>query len=230
MLPANVSVIITRYNKPPEQVDECIESIRNQTVPVKEIILVDDASETRYAHPEVTTIILPKNIGVGQARAVGVKMSVGKLLLFVDADDKLALDFVQQCGKVIAKADIAYSNFIMFGDGFERPKLTETPEVLDPTTFLTHCPIRVTSMMHRKVYEEIGGFSDLPMFEDWEFWIRAMCNGYSFAKANTLFHYRRTVGSRNHVDSVTKSEAISEMTAPYEVVDGVLKVKEPHGR
>ncbi len=113
---ADVSVIVTSYNKKPEELIECMDSIKAQTVQPLEVILVDDCSQDPRAHALATSIMLPKNVGVARARDIGVKMSRGRLLLFVDADDKLAPDFIQQCGKVIANKDIAYTNILLFGE------------------------------------------------------------------------------------------------------------------
>lgn len=228
---ADVSIICTNYNKPHEQIMECMESIKQQTVPVREVILVDDCSEDPRAHALATSIILPKNVGVAKARDIGVKMSKGKLLLFVDADDKLAPDFIQQCGRAIAKgADIAYPNMLLF-DGIPRNKLVENPSRITANYVIGRkTSIPVTSMMWRKVYDELGGFRDLPIFEDWDFWIRAMFNGYTFKRANTLLYYRQNQNSRNHATMDVKTRIHAQITAPYEVVDGKLRERKPNGK
>lgn len=224
---ANLSIIVTNYNKPPEQLMECMESIKAQTVEPLEVILVDDCSKDPRAHALATSIILPKNVGVAKARDVGVQMSRGKLLLFVDADDKLAPDFIQQCGKVIAKgADIAYPNMLLF-DGIPRNKLVENPSKITGSYLLGRkTSIPVTSMMWRHVYEKLGGFDPkLPIFEDWDFWIRAACNGYTFKRANTLLWYRQNKDSRNHGNQDLKTRTHYKITAPYEVVAGRVERK-----
>lgn len=229
-LPANLSIIVTNFNKPPEQLNECMDSIAAQTVAPKEVILVDDCSDTPISHKLATTIILPKNVGVAKAREVGVRMSQGKLLLFLDADDKLAPDFIQQCGRVILDCDIAYSNILHFGN-VERNELLETAREITPELLLgSVCPLRVTSMMYRTVYEDLNGFSELPLFEDWDFWIRAMFNGYTFKKANTLLWYRQNPKSRNHTTRELKSEIINKITAPYQIVSGGLVKREEYGK
>lgn len=228
-MPADLSIIVTTHNKPPEQLDECMTSIKQQTVTPKEVILVDDASETPISHKMATSIILGKNVGVAKARDVGVKMSTGRLLLFVDADDKLAPDFVQQCGKVIANADIAYPNILMFG-AVEQNELVEAPSRITPKAFFNRSnKVLVTSMMHRRVYEELGGFRDLPIFEDWDFWIRALCKGYTFKRANTLLWYRQNPQSRNHAPLAVRSKIIDQITAPYEIIDGRVRERS-HGK
>lgn len=225
---ADLSIIVTNFNKPPEQLDECMQSIKDQTVAPKEVILVDDGSEKQRAHPFATSIILPHNKGVGFARDIGVRLSTGKLLLFVDADDKLAPDFIQQCGKLIAKKDIVYTSRILFGN-IEQNVLIEAPEEIKPEDIIgKRCDLLVTSMMHRTVYEKLEGFRELPVFEDWDFWIRAMFNGYTFGKANTLLWYRQNRDSRNKLSKEEKSVIHNKITAPYEVVKGRL-VERKHG-
>ena len=229
MSKADVSIIVTNFNKTPEQLMECMESIKQQTIEPLEVILVDDCSTDPRAHALATSIILPKNVGVAKARDIGVKMSRGRLLLFVDADDKLAPDFAQQCGKVIANKDIAYTNILLFG-AIERSKLQETPPVLKPKHLFgnTNTSVLVTSMMHRRVYEGLGGFRDLPIYEDWDFWLRAMCKGYTFGHANTLLYYRQNLQSRNKVASELKTTVHNKITAPYEIHNGVLRERN-HG-
>lgn len=227
---ADCSIIITNYNKPPEQLMECVASIKDQTIPPKEIILVDDCSDEPRAHAAAISIMLPKNVGVAKARDVGVKMSTGKLLLFVDADDKLAPDFIQQCGRAIAKgASIAYPNMILF-DGVPINKLVDNPSKITAQYLLGRkTSIPVTSMMFRDMYDKLGGFRDLPVFEDWDFWLRAMFNGYTFKKANTLLWYRQNESSRNHATMDIKTKIHSQITAPYIVVDGRLEERTTDG-
>lgn len=205
-------------------------SIKEQTVAPKEVILVDDGSSDPHAHRDALSIVSPKNLGVAKARDLGVRMSTGKLLLFLDADDKIAPDFIQQCGKVIMNCDIAYTNFLMFGD-IDRNHLIETPEKFGPEhIYPKKCYIRVTSMMWRTVYDSLGGFRDMDVFEDWDFWLRAMCNGYTFKKANTLLWYRQNMKSRNRVSSDLKSKVIRDMAAQYRILDGSLVSKEDYGK
>lgn len=225
---ANLSVIITNRNKPENQILECLQSLKDQTVYPKEVIFVDDCSDNPRSYPDVLSIILSDNKGVAFARDVGVRMSTGKLLLFVDSDDKLAPDFIQQCGKHILSADIVYPNMLYFGD-IEKNKLYESPEKITPEYLLgKRLNIPVTSMMWKKVYESNNGFNSMPVFEDWDFWIRAMCNGYTFKKANTLLWYRQSNNSRNHKPLELRELVHSEMTKPYKIQNGriICNIKE----
>lgn len=229
---ADLSIIVCNYNKPHHQLVECMDSIKAQTVEPLEVILIDDCSKDPRAHAYAISVILPKNIGVAKARDFGVKMSKGKLLLFVDADDKLSPDFIQQCGVGIAKgADITYPNMILFGD-IPRPKLVNNPAKISASYLIGRkTSIPVTSMMWRKVYDNLGGFNPtLPIFEDWDFWIRAMFNGYTFKRANTLLYYRQNESSRNRASVDIKNNVHNKITAPYEVIEGRLRERTSNGK
>lgn len=97
------SVIIPVYNVE-QYLQECIDSIINQTYQDYEIILVNDGSEDnsggicdRYAtqNPDKVFVYHKKNEGALIARDYGIKKSSGDIVLFVDADDCLRNDALQ---------------------------------------------------------------------------------------------------------------------------------------
>lgn len=224
---ADLTIVVTNKDKTPEQIEECFQSIKAQTVKPRSIVLVDDGSQDPHAHAMAVSIMLPKNIGVSKARSIGAHMTNTKLLLFVDADDKLAPDFIQQCGMVIGKCDIAYPNMLIFGE-VERNRLSISPSRLSGKHLMNKKnQIPVTSMMYRYVYETLGGFKELPVFEDWDFWLRAMEKGYRFKRANTLLWYRQTAKSRNHISLDLRTTVYEQITAPYVVGEkGTLCLKQ----
>lgn len=218
----DISIIITNYNKPTYQIEECFDSVESQTVRPKEVIFVDDYSHDRNYASDYLSIMIPKNRGVSYARNIGFRISTGKTVLFLDADDKLAPDFLEQCGRVIAKSDIVYPNMLYFGD-LEINQLKEAPKNITPEYIIGRkLEIPVTSLMHRDVFESVGGFKDLPVYEDWDFWIKAMRNGYTFTKANTLLWYRQSNDSRNNGNKELRNKIHSQITANYLVKEGVL--------
>ena len=91
-----VSVIIPIYNDE-KTVDECINSVTNQTYSHIEIILVDDgstdtSSEIMNKHGEVDKrikIINRRRGGLGAARNSGLDVARGKFVMFVDPSDAL---------------------------------------------------------------------------------------------------------------------------------------------
>ena len=100
---ALISVIVPVYNGQ-DCLINCIESIQQQTYPDKEIILVDDGSTDhtgeicrdlleRYDNIRLISL---KDEGVSVARNAGIEKSGGEYLMFVDADDRLCPQMIQQ--------------------------------------------------------------------------------------------------------------------------------------
>ena len=94
-----VSVIIPMYNAE-KYLPVCLESILNQTFTDFELLVVDDCStDSSYAVAEsylekfggrLKIISLPQNTGSGAVpRNVGLDLSRGKYVYFMDADDLL---------------------------------------------------------------------------------------------------------------------------------------------
>ena len=96
-----VSIIVPIY-KVEKYLDECILSLVNQTYMNLEIILVDDGSPDNCPaicdmwkeRDDRIKVIHKENGGVSEARNVGIKMSCGEWLLFVDSDDVIPFNFV----------------------------------------------------------------------------------------------------------------------------------------
>ena len=88
----NVSVIIPTYNRA-EDLPRAVASVLDQTRPVLEIIIVDDGSEddTDAVVAELAgpiRYLRQENAGVYSARNVGMKVSSGSLIAFLDSDDR----------------------------------------------------------------------------------------------------------------------------------------------
>ncbi len=89
-----VSVIIPVYNTE-KYVEECVNSVKEQTLSDIEIILIDDGSTD--SSPDILThlatqdnrirIFRRENGGAGLARNIGIKNAVGDYISFVDSDD-----------------------------------------------------------------------------------------------------------------------------------------------
>lgn len=95
---ADVSVITPFFNDW-ATIDRCLESISQQTLPVKQIIIIDDCSEEPLSavyitahHPhiaKITTIIKNKtNQGASHSRNKGIAAATSKYMAFLDADDQ----------------------------------------------------------------------------------------------------------------------------------------------
>jgi len=94
-----VSVIIPAYNCS-EILGRCIESVLEQSVSPKEIIVINDGSTDktgeiakRYQHH--ITYLKQENRGQGAARNAGLELATGRNIAFLDADDFWLPDFLK---------------------------------------------------------------------------------------------------------------------------------------
>ncbi len=101
------SVIVPVYGVE-KYLDECVNSLLNQTYTDFEIILVDDRSPDNcpemcdgYAKSDsrVRVIHKPRNEGLGFARNTGLEAAKGDYILFVDSDDTVDPDMLKECAE-----------------------------------------------------------------------------------------------------------------------------------
>lgn len=113
-----VSVIIPVYNTAP-WLEECLNSVMNQTFRDMEIICVNDASTdassdilAAFAQKDgrIRIITLEKNSGQASARNIGLEKAAGEYIYFLDSDDSITLDALERLYRLsmAQKLDIVY--------------------------------------------------------------------------------------------------------------------------
>ena len=97
-----ISIIVPIYNVE-EYLEECLESIRNQTYTNIEVILVNDGSidgskeicERFCQQDNRFKLVTQENQGLSAARNRGVKETIGEYIMFVDSDDVVKENIVE---------------------------------------------------------------------------------------------------------------------------------------
>lgn len=97
-----ISIIVPVYNVK-QYLDECVQSIINQTYKNLEIILVDDGStdgcsklcDDWVAKDSRIRVIHKQNGGLSDARNAGMQIASGELIGFVDSDDYISNDMYE---------------------------------------------------------------------------------------------------------------------------------------
>lgn len=136
-----VTVVVPVYNVE-KYLDRCIDSIVNQTYKNLEIILVDDGSPDNcpqlcdnWAEKDSRVKVIHKqNAGAGMARNTGIDNSNGSYILFVDSDDYIDLQTIEECILSITrtKSDVVmFGRYTVYSDG----KTKETPVITDKYYF-----------------------------------------------------------------------------------------------
>lgn len=126
-----VSVIVPIYNKE-LYLEDCLESIINQTLKSIEIILVDDGStdnskkicEQYLEKDNRIKYYYQENAGLAAARQTGIDHSVGEYVGFIDADDWIDLDMYEEMYSKAKNyvADVVYCNRIYNNDAYRPSK------------------------------------------------------------------------------------------------------------
>lgn len=126
-----VSVIIPVYNVE-ECLEECLNSVINQTLKDIEIICVNDGSPDnslnileKYAQIDNRiTVISQENQGLSGARNTGLKAAKADYVYFLDSDDYISNDYVEALYNtaVETNADIVFNDNIISFDDDDRTK------------------------------------------------------------------------------------------------------------
>lgn len=122
-----VSVIIPVYNVE-EYLKECIDSVLKQTYPVFEILLVDDGSTDSSGHicdeyekvDKKIRVVHQKNQGLSGARNTGFVNAKGKYVYFLDSDDWILPETLEE---LVKKAEREKTEVVFF----EANSFTDNP-------------------------------------------------------------------------------------------------------
>jgi len=113
------SVIIPCYKETEEDFRRCLDSIRNQTLKPYEVICIDDFSPINT--PKIAKeygfkyIRHEKNLNNGGARNTGIREATGDYLVFVNADDYILPETLEEIDKVNSGQDLILIGFRAFG-------------------------------------------------------------------------------------------------------------------
>lgn len=140
-----ISILVAVYNTAP-YLPQCLDSLCGQTLHDIQIICIDDCSTDQspqiladYAQRDarITLLRTPHNSGQAAARNLGLQMATGEFTTFVDSDDWLAPDALEQALEVLAQNpanDCAVMRLIKYypddGHEVEHPLQTGGKEAL----------------------------------------------------------------------------------------------------
>lgn len=202
----SVSVIIPCYNYG-HTLQRAVNSVLEQTYPVKEIIIVDDGS-TDNTQAVATTLtqmhnnvryVRQSNAGVAVARNAGIRQTNAKYICCLDADDQIKPRFIEACVAELESnrsLGIAYTRLQWVkSDG--STGLSEWPGVFSYDDQLKRKnQIPTACVFRRDMWESLGGYRQryAPTgagSEDAEFWTRAGAYGWGakLATEEALFVY-----------------------------------------
>ena len=207
------SIIVPVYNRP-DEVDELLESLSNQTRKDSEVIIVEDGSVKpckdvcdKYAGILALHYYAKENSGPGQSRNYGAERSNGEWLIVLDSDVVLPEGYLAAIDSAISQQPADFAAF--GGPDAAHPSFTPVQKAISysMTSFFTTGGIRggkakldkfyprsFNMGIRRDVYLKLGGFSKMRFGEDIDFSYRIVEAGYRpqlFPDA-WVWHKRRT--------------------------------------
>lgn len=223
-----ISIIIPIY-KVERYLDECVNSVVQQSYTNLEIILVDDGSPDscpikcdRWEVKDHRIKVLHKaNGGLSDARNAGIDVSNGDYLMFIDSDDFVKNDYVEVLYDILSKtdADVVCGGIFKYKDRVARPVYNDiiTSEIsftgLEQLKNILN--LRTDCSAWGKLYRKsaIGNLRFIKgrYNEDiiFLFELYQKCNKVSYTNKR-LYFYRDTVGSvTNTVSSRTMDALIN---------------------
>lgn len=174
-----VSVVVPCFNYG-EFLEEAVESVRRQTLPGVELIVVDDGSTDPSTQSVLESlsesgvrILRPPHRGLAAARNQGIQEATGRYICCLDADDRLSPTYLE---KAVALLEVdhglafVYTWVRMFGD---EDSVWYT-EPFDLGELRLRNFISVGAVFRRADWTAVGGFAEDMRhgYEDWEFWLR----------------------------------------------------------
>ena len=206
------SIIVPVYNRP-DEVDELLQSLCEQTVKDFEVLIVEDGSVKpckdvcdKYANILDLHYYAKENSGPGQSRNYGAERSNGEWLIILDSDVVLPKDYLWNVESGMRNEN---SLAAWGGPDASHPSFTPVQKAISysMTSFFTTGGIRggkakldkfyprsFNMGIRRDVYLQLGGFSKMRFGEDIDFSYRIVEAGHMprlFPDA-WVWHKRRT--------------------------------------
>ncbi|TKF54482.1 glycosyltransferase [Vibrio sp. F13] len=180
--------------------DQCFESLAWQTLEANEIVVVHDGPLTNALYEildkwkkklPIKEVILPQNIGLGEALNAGLKECSYDLVVRVDTDDINHLDrFDTQITYMDLNKDIAALSCDIneFETNPTEPsRIRRVPKDNIMLYSLKRNPINHMATVFRKeAIISVGSYKHLHFMEDYYLWLRLQAKGYLLANQDVI--------------------------------------------
>lgn len=202
------SLIIPLYNRP-QEIEELLQSLTQQTFRDFEIIVVEDGSaETgaaacdRYAAKMNIRYFYKENEGPGVARNFGCEKANTDFFIFLDSDCLVPADYLKKLDiarkrkhfDAFGGPDAAHDSFtsVQKAINYSMTSLFTTGGIRGSKNAVEKFHPRSFNMgISRQVFEKTGGFSTLRFGEDIDFSIRIVAAGFKSVLVQECFVYHK---------------------------------------
>jgi glycosyltransferase involved in cell wall biosynthesis len=219
-----VSAVIPTYNRA-DLVARAVESALNQTVPLAEVIVIDDGSKDNTAealapYRDRIRYIYQPNGGISAARNSGVSQATGNWIAFLDSDDawmphkneRQLAALASQTGAILVYSGLR--NCLPDGSTYDSVGMPAAK--LWPTLRYRNFVTPSTTIILKSALQSVGGFYEhLPgAVEDWDLAVRLRRTGPFAAVEEPLILYTvsLTGASARPAEMLLAEEAVMQRT------------------
>lgn len=193
---------------------ECLDSIRNQTYPNVQLIIMDDCSNDDSVRViqdwidcnEIKCRFIPHQQNQGLCRTLNeaLELAEGKYISLIATDDTWLPDKLTR--QIAIMETLPDDVGIVYSDAYQ---INEHGQPLPEMFIAAHRPFgsmpegnirehlvirnfipAMTTLIRRAVYERVGRYDERLVFEDWDFWLRAACHFHFVYSNHPSANYR----------------------------------------
>lgn len=231
-----VSVVITTYNRDFKVLQRALESVKQQTYKQIEIIVVNDTPTSNPLFKEVGEsieeeygkqikyIASGKNNGACYARNLGVDVSKGDYIAFLDDDDTWENQKIEKQVEILNNTSfpmvsVGYRTIYVDENGFyKKPYRYGRNKIINLVQILNKNVIGGTSapLIRREAFIKAGGFdNNMPAAQDYDLWIRLAQLGDVYFINEPLQNYYVYKGERISNDPSKKIIGYNNLIKKY---------------
>ena len=232
-----VSIIVPVYNVE-LYIESCLDSLLNQTYSDYEIILINDGSTdgsieicNKYNDKKIKKIN-QTNKGVSIARNVGISYATGQYIMFVDADDMVSKNYIEN---LVASMEKYNTDMVICKYTKEEDKLVNNESSQNVEGKIINANIVLESMIENNLKEgylwnkifkkSIINENDLKfkdgvtVWEDLYFVMEYLSKADKICTINeTLYYYRTREGS-----AVNRKETVIELENKIKIMELIMQ-------
>lgn len=200
-----ISIIVPVYNME-KYLDRCLDSLVNQTLKDIEIIVINDGSTDnseniinnyKHKYPKLIKPITQNNLGISIARNKGLNQAKGKYICFVDSDDYVSKDMLQEAFKYIEKTkdDIVVWDYSEINEARQILKekrcqsFSRTNLKKDPSLLFSINPAPWNKLYKKELFNDIEFPNDRTKYEDLMTIPKLLVNANSISKIDKCYNY-----------------------------------------
>ncbi|WKN31467.1 glycosyltransferase [Porifericola rhodea] len=205
-----VTVYITNYNYG-KYISQAVESVLQQTLDDFEIIIIDDGSTDNsrelieaYADNPKIKVIFQKNKGLNVTNNIALRVSNGKYIMRLDADDFLDHNALLVMSNALERDDelgLVFPDYYITDENGTPESIHKRHDFDKEVSLLDQAAHGACTMIRTSFLKELGGYNeDYSCQDGYELWVKFTAQ-HKVSNINTpLFYYRQ------HGNNLTKNE------------------------